>query len=80
MVLSQGHLRPYLLTFARRELDNWALLLAMMPPVPPWAAGNVPEPVPLDIDGFVDVSACVRLEEMSGCSLGVLDIQVKLSP
>ena len=31
----------------------------MMPPVPPWAVGNTPEPVSLDIDGFVNVSAYV---------------------
>ena len=49
----------------------------MMPPVPPWAVGNTPEPVSLDIDGFIDVSAYVRLEEgLSDIKYGVLDIQV----
>ena len=49
----------------------------MLPPVPPWAVGNTPEPVSLDIDGFIDVSACVRLEEdLSDIQCGVLDIQV----
>ena len=49
----------------------------MLPPVPPWAVGNTPEPVSLDIDGFVDVSAYVRLEEdLPDIQYGVLDIQV----
>ena len=49
----------------------------MMPPVPPWAVGNTPEPVSLDIDGFVDVSAYVRFEEtLPDIQYGVLDIQV----
>ena len=48
-----------------------------MPPVPPWAVGNTPEPVSLDIDGFVDVSAYVRLEDRCpDIHYGVLDIQV----
>ena len=48
-----------------------------MPPMPPWAVGNTPEPVSLDIDGFVDVSAYVRLEETcQDIHYGVLDIQV----
>ena len=49
----------------------------MMPPVLPWAVGNTPEPVSLDIDAFIDVSAYVRLEEdLSDIQYGVLDIQV----
>ena len=49
----------------------------MLPPVPPWAVGNTPEPVSLDIDGFIDVVAYVRLEEdLSDIQYGVLDIQV----
>ena len=48
-----------------------------MPPVLPWAVGNTPEPVSLDIDAFIDVSAYVRLEEdLSDIQYGVLDIQV----
>ena len=48
-----------------------------MPPLPPWAVGNTPEPVSLDIDGFVDVSAYVRLEATcQDIHYGVLDIQV----
>ena len=60
------------------ELGSWlALFATMMPPVPPWAVGNTPEPVSLDIDGFVDVSAYVRLEEnLADINYGVLDIQV----
>ena len=54
-----------------------ARLAAMLPPVPPWAVGNTPEPVSLDIDGFIDVVAYVRLEEdLSDIQYGVLDIQV----
>ena len=49
----------------------------MLPPVPPWAVGNTPEPVSLDIDGFIDVSAYVRLEDdLPDIHYGVLDIQV----
>ena len=48
-----------------------------MPPAPPWAVGNAPEPVSLEIDGFVDVSAYVRLEDKwPDIHYGVLDIQV----
>ena len=49
----------------------------MLPPVPPWAVGNTPEPVSLDVDGFIDVSASVRLEDdLTDIQYGVLDIQV----
>ena len=49
----------------------------MMPPVPPWAVGNTPEPVSLDIDCFVDVTPYVRFETgHSDIDYGVLDIQV----
>ena len=49
----------------------------MMPPVPPWAVGNTPEPVSLDIDGFVNVSAYVRYEDQCpDIHYGVLGIQV----
>ena len=60
------------------ELGSCLVRLAtMMPPVPPWAVGNTPEPVSLDIDGFIDVSAYVRLEEdLTDIKYGVLDIQV----
>ena len=48
-----------------------------MPPVPPWAVGNTPEPVSLDIDCFVDVTPYVRFETgHSDIDYGVLDIQV----
>ena len=47
-----------------------------MPPVPPWVVGNTPEPVSLDIDGCVDVTAYVRFEEQVGdIDYGVLDAQ-----
>ena len=49
----------------------------MMPPVPPWAVGDTPEPVSLDIDDFVNVSAYVRLEDdCPDIHYGVLDVQV----
>ena len=54
-----------------------AVLETMMPPVPPWAVGNTPEPVSLDIDCFVDVTPYVRFETgHSDIDHGVLDIQV----
>ena len=53
-----------------------AVLETMMPPVPPWAVGNTPEPVSLDIDCFVDVTPYVRFETgHSDIDYGVLDIQ-----
>ena len=43
----------------------------------PWAVGNTPEPVSLDIDGFVDVTPYVRFETgHDDIDYGVLDIQV----
>ena len=49
----------------------------MLPPVPPWAAGNTFEPVSLDVGNNVDVTPYVRFEaNHSDINYGVLDIQV----
>lgn len=56
--------------------DCTPLVVPEMPPVPPWVVGNTPEPVSLDIDGCVDVTAYVRFEENVGdIDYGVLDVQ-----
>ena len=54
-----------------------AVVAAMMPPVPPWVAGNTPEPVSLDVGNQVDVTPYVRFETgHDDINYGVLDIQV----
>ena len=45
-------------------------LIAMLPPVPPWANGNTPEPVSLDVGNLVDVTPYVRFAQPSACPCG----------
>ena len=50
---------------------------AQMATLPPWAAGNTPEPVLLDGDNQVDVTPYVRFETgFENIDYGVLDVQV----
>ena len=63
---------------ARRRQEDDKESDAVQPlPVPPWAAGNTPEPVALDGGSQVDVTSYVRFEtNFADIDYGVLDIQV----